>query len=161
MVLIPPLWSDVLADLAAAREQTERAVVKDAGLEGLAPDMREDRELAIGKHLHDAVSALERALERLVQDIDGDLPRGRSFHQDLLERAGRDMPGLRPAILMPGTRRDVGLLIGFRHAFRHAYGAYDYALARPNVALAGTVVPRAIGEVEAFGVAVGLVEKGR
>ncbi len=161
MVLIPPLWSDVLADLAAAREQTERAVAKDAGLAGLAADVREDRELAIGKHLHDAVSALERAIERLIQDIDGDLPRGRSFHQDLLERAGRDMPGLRPAIVTPATRRDVGVLIGFRHVFRHAYGAYDYALAGPNVALVRTAVPRAIAEIEAFGAAIGLVEKGQ
>jgi len=160
MAVTPPAWSDVEYDLSAAQELTAKAAAKDAALAGLPPDMREDRELAIGKHLHDAISALERALERLVQDIDGDLPRGRSFHRDLLDRAARPMPGCRPAILSAATRRDLGLLVGFRHAFRHSYGGFDYALAQPNVAVAAAAVPRAAAEIEALGVAVGLRPKG-
>jgi hypothetical protein len=156
MAVTPPTWSDVDYDLAAARDLAAKAADKDAGLAGLAPAAREDRELAIGKHLHDAVSAIERALERLVQDIDGDLPRGRSFHRDLLDRAARPMPGRRPAILTAETRRDLGLLVGFRHAFRHSYGGFDYALARPNVAVAAAAVPRAVAEIEALGAALGI-----
>lgn len=148
--MTPPSWSDVAWDLAAARDQAGRAAVKDAGLAALAATAREDRELAIGKHVHDAVSALERALERLIVEIDGDLPRGRRFHQDLLDRAARAVPDLRGAILTPATRRDIGLLLSFRHAFRHAYGTFDYALARPNVALAAAAIPRAAAEIEAF-----------
>jgi hypothetical protein len=154
----PPAWSDIAWDLAAARDQAGRAQAKDASLAAMADAGREDRELAIGKHLHDAVSAIERALERLVQDVDGDLPRGGRFHQDLLDRAARPLPGLRPAILSAETRRALGLLIGFRHAFRHAYGTYDYVLAQPNVAIAAAAVPRAAAEIEAFAAAIGLAQ---
>jgi hypothetical protein len=156
MAVTPPLWADVAADLAAACDQASRAASKDAALAGLATAAREDRELAIGKHLHDAISALERALERLIQDIDGDLPRGRSFHRDLLDRAARAMPDRRPAILLPETRRDLGLLLSFRHAFRHSYGTFDYALAQPNVALAAAAVPQANADITNFATTIGL-----
>jgi hypothetical protein len=160
MGVTPPLWSDVAQDLGVARDQVAKAAAKDAALAGLPADAREDREMAVGKHLHDAVCALEQAVERLVQDVDGDLPRGRSYHRDLLDRAARPLAGVRPAILGAETRRDIGLLIGFRHAFRHSYGGFDYALARPNVLLAGQAVPRAAAEIEAFGVAAGLKPGG-
>jgi hypothetical protein len=152
----PPAWSDVAADLEAARAQAGRAVAKEAALGGLGGEAREDRELAIGKHLHDAVSALERALERLILDLDGDLPRGPRFHQDLLDRAARAMPGLRPPLLGDATRRDLARLMAFRHAFRHAYGTYDHALARPNVALAAEAIPRALTEIESAARRLGL-----
>ena len=160
MAVTPPTWSDVDYDLTAARDLAAKAAEKDAGSAGLPAEAREDRELAIGKHLHDAVSAIERALERLVQDIDGDLPRGRSFHRDLPGRAARPMPERRPAILTAETRRDLGLLVGFRHAFRHSYGGFDYALARPNVAVAAAAVPRAAAEIEALGAALGIRPAG-
>ena len=67
-----------------------------------------------------------------------------------------DWPGRRPAILSAETRRDLGLLIGFRHAFRHSYGGFDYRLAQPNVAVAAAAVPRAAAEIEALGLAVGI-----
>jgi hypothetical protein len=156
MAVTPPLWSDVGADLALAAAQTAKAVAKDAELAAMPAAAREDRELAVGKHLHDAVCAVERALERLIQDIDGDLPRGRSDHRDLLDRAARMMPDLRPPILSAETRRDVGLLLGFRHAFRHAYGSFDDALAKPNVALALRAVPAARREIETFARGMGL-----
>ncbi|MBX9699490.1 MAG: hypothetical protein K2X74_08635 [Acetobacteraceae bacterium] len=156
--MTPPSWSDVAQDLAMAREQVSKAAAKHASLAGLADLPREDRELAIGKHLHDAVCAVEQALERVVGEIDGDLPRGRSYHRDLLDRAARALPDRRPPIVGPQTRQALGLLIAFRHAFRHSYGAFDYALAAPNVALAALAVPRAAEEIEAFGTAIGMRE---
>ena len=148
--MTPPTWSDVEYDLEAARVLAVKAADKDAALAGLPADAREDRELAIGKHLHDAVSAIERALERLVQDIDG----------DLLDRAARPMPGRRPAILSAETRRELGLLVGVRHAFRHSYGGFDTALARPNVAVAAAAVPRAVAEIGALAIAIGIRPEG-
>lgn len=155
--MTPPSWSDIAADCAAASEQVAKASEKHESLAGLAAAAREDRELAIGKHLHDAVSAIEQALERIIADIDGDLPRGRSYHRDLLDRAARPLPDRRPAIIGAESRRDLGLLIGFRHAFRHAYGTFDYALAAPNVAVAAAAVPRAVAEIAAFAIAIGLL----
>lgn len=155
--MTPPGWNDVEYDLAAARDLTARAVAKDASLAGAPAELREDRELAIGKHLHDAACLTGRALERLVQEIDGDLPRGRSFQRDLLDRAAREMPGRRPAILSAETRRDLGLRVGFRHAFRHSCGGFDDALAQPNVAVAERAVALAAApEIERFAAASGL-----
>jgi hypothetical protein len=129
--------------LAAAR----RAAEKHAARAGLAD---EDRELAIGKHLHDAYCAAEAALERLVLAIDGGLPQGRRYHQDLLERVAHEVAGIRPAVIGRDTLRGLRQLLGFRHVFRHQYETFDYALAEPNVALAAAVVPQLAAEVEDF-----------
>lgn len=150
-----PGWSDVAADLAAARDQAARAAAKARTLASLSGDSREDRELAIGKHVHDPVSALERAIERLVLEFDGALPHGRAYHQDLLDRAARPLPGTRPALLTARTRRALGLLIAFRHAFHHAYGGFDFALAQPDIALAEAAIPAAADELEAAAAALG------
>lgn len=143
-----------------AREQVAKAVARDASLAGLPDPVREDRELAIGKHLHDAVRAVEQALERVVGEIDGDLPRGRSYRRDLLDRAARPLPDRHPPIIGAETRRTLGLLIAYRQAFRHSYGAFDYTLAAPNVPTAALAVPRAAEEIEAFGSAIGMRPPG-
>jgi hypothetical protein len=95
----PPAWSDVKADLETAVAEAGRAAHKHAGRAALPPEAREDRELAIGKHVHDAYSAAEKALERLIELVDGDVPKGRSFHRDLIRRAAHPVEGLRPAII--------------------------------------------------------------
>lgn len=160
MAVTPPIWADAAADLALAGAQAGRAALKRDGLATSASDAREDRGLAIGKHLHDAVSAAERAIERLVEAVDGDLPRGRSSHRDLLDRAAREMPGLRPPIIGAETRRDLGRLMAYRHAFRHAYGAFDFALALPNVELPAEAIGRLTEGTEGFARRIGLLPVG-
>jgi hypothetical protein len=160
MAAIPPIWADAAADLALAGAQASRAALKGDSLASSAADAREDREMAVGKHLHDAISAAERAIERLVEAVDGDLPRGRSSHRDLLDRAAREMPGLRPPIIGAATRRDLGRLMAYRYAFRHAYGAFDFALASPNVEPAVEAMARLTKEMEEFARRIGLLQAG-
>lgn len=155
--MTPAIWSDVAADLALAVAEARRAKQKAGALGALPEALREDRELAVGKHLHDAYSAAEKALERLVALLDGALPQGRSFHQDLLDRAARPLPGVREALISEATRRDMRRLLAFRHVYRHPYGQYLHALAEPNVTLGAEAIPRLAGEVEAAARAAGLL----
>jgi hypothetical protein len=153
----PPAWSDVEADLQPAFGQTEGAVGRAAGLSQRQGDDREAHELATGKHLHDAYCAAERAIERLVELVDGNLPVGRHDHQDLIARAARRVEGLRPPLISAETAGELTQLLKFRHAFRHSYGTFQFAKAAPNLPLAARAIPRLRDELTTFARATGFL----
>ena len=151
MAAPPPIWPDIQRDLATASRHAERAAAKAALGAG-----DENRELAIGKHLHDAYCAAETALERVVLAIDGGLPQGRRYHHDLLDRAAQDLPGVRAAVIGREVQLALRRLLSFRHVYRHQYEDFDYALAAPNVVVAADAIPRFVAEVEDFAARSGL-----
>jgi hypothetical protein len=155
----PPSWIDVAADLDAALKQASLAQSRAGRLAGRLDDDRSAHEIAIGKHLHDAYTAAEKAIERLVELVDGDIPRGRSFHRDLIRRAAMPVPGGRPAVISDEMAAGLEELLGFRHVFRHAYGSFDYARAAPNVPLAASLIPRLRNEIAAFAAGLGLAPR--
>lgn len=157
--MTPPIWTDIAADLDAATGQTNRAVARNAALAGRLADDREAHELAIGKHLHDAYCAVERALERLLEMVDDSLPSGRHYHHDVIARARRAVEDVRPPIISAETAADLQEFLKFRHAFRHIYGVFEYSRAAPNVDLAARVIPRARHEITAFAVSLGLAPR--
>ncbi|PWS38436.1 hypothetical protein DFH01_03905 [Falsiroseomonas bella] len=157
--MTPPAWADIAADLDAALNQAALAQARARGLAGRTGDDRSAHELAIGKHLHDAYTAAEKAVERVVEVVDGDIPRGRSFHRDLIRRAAMPIPGGRLAIISADTAAGLEDLLGFRHVFRHVYGTFDFGRAAPNVALAATVIPRLRDEITAFAAGLGLAPR--
>ncbi len=149
----PALWADVRSDLGAALGHALRAAKARDELDsatGLSPVTAEALGHSVGKHLHDAYTALEMALERLVVAVDGDRPRGADFHRQLLLRAARPIPEVRPAIIPEEVIEDLSELLGFRHVFRHSYVAYRAERAVPNVEVALRVVPQAAGAVHRF-----------
>ncbi|MBY0338407.1 MAG: hypothetical protein K2X11_17465 [Acetobacteraceae bacterium] len=156
-----PSWPDIERDVAAATAAASLAVETDGSLAQAPAPFRLSVELAPGKHLHDAYCAIERAVERLVVILDGGLPIGRRWHQDLLDRAGRAMEGGRGAILGAGTVHDLRLLLAFRHLYRNIYGDFDYPAARPLVPVVARCVPRAAAEIETFCVMEGLKDSAR
>ena len=78
-------------------------------------EARFDRERAVGSLIHDCYTAMEAALERLIDAVDGDRPKGGDYHAQLIERAAAALAGLRPAIVSAETARDLHALRGFRH----------------------------------------------
>ncbi|WP_376087218.1 hypothetical protein ACE7GA_13510 [Roseomonas sp. CCTCC AB2023176] len=148
--MTPPIWSDVSADLEIALTEARRAEAKATNLASLSVEARENAEMAIGKHLHDAYCAAETAIERLLLTVDGDVPRGRDYHRDVLRRAARPTEGLRPPIIRHETWALLGDLLKFRHAYRHAYGAFAWDRAEPNVALAARAIPLLVEDLTAF-----------
>ena len=154
MAANPALWADVRRDLDAARDSCSRAASRAKSLEErghqMDPDARFDRELAVGTLLHDCYSAMEACIERLIEAIDGDRPKGGDYHAQLIGRAAASIEGLRPAVITGETARDLNTLRSFRHAMRHAYGSFDYCRAAPNVPIAIRTVDRFDREVTGF-----------
>ena len=157
----PALWADIARDLETARSSAERAAFRVQSLSVEAQMMdaetRFDRERAVGSLVHDCYTALEAALERLIDAVDGDRPKGGDYHAQLIERAAAALAGLRPAIVSAETARDLHALRGFRHVMRHAYGGFDYARAAPNAEIAARAVPCVSEEVTAFARAMGIL----
>lgn len=155
------LWADVRRDLNTAKNSCALAAGRVRSLEErgqeMDPDIRFDRELAVGTLLHDCYSAMEAAMERLVDAIDGDRPRGGDYHVQLIQRATTEIEGLRPAMISPSTAKDLQALRAFRHTMRHAYGAFDYARALPNVEIALRAVKSFGDEIASFAKAIAVV----
>jgi hypothetical protein len=97
-------------------------------------------------------------LERLILAVDGSLPSGRNYHADLIERAAAPLVGVRPSVISRRLAADLHRLRQFRHAFRNAYGDYDYARAAENVPIAERAVPLVEIELADFAAAAGMIE---
>jgi hypothetical protein len=142
-----------------AMRQADRASAGAALLANREGMDREAHGLAIGKHLHDASCAAEKAIERLVELVDGDVPQGRTLHRDLLRRAARTVEGVRPAIIGPESEKALAELLSFRRVFRHVHEGFDFGKAAPNVALAARAIPRLRDEITAFAASLGLAPR--
>jgi hypothetical protein len=140
------------SDLAASRAES---LADEAN--PLPDDVRFDREIVVGKMLHDCYQAIESAIERLVIAIDEERPVGGSYHSELLRRAATTIDGLRPAIISRALEQDLQALRSFHHVVRHAYGDYDYVRTVPNVDVATRAVKSALTQIEAFAKAMGLI----
>jgi hypothetical protein len=71
--------------------------------------------------LHHAYGAVEAALSRLARTLEGSVPAGADWHQQLLHSMALAIPEVRPAFLAPETYTALRKLLAFRHFFRHAY----------------------------------------
>jgi hypothetical protein len=153
----PALWSDVRRDFDAAEQSSDLATARAKSLEDAAlhmtADVRFDREVTVSALLQSVLCALETALERLVDSIDGDAPRG--VH--LIERAANEVADQRPAMISEASAKDVLALRRFRERLWQDYRNFDYELTRPHVDIAEHVVHRIRGEIAAFGGIVGIV----
>jgi hypothetical protein len=113
----------------------------------MADDIRDDREIAVGSHIESCYTAIEAAIERIVISTDGATPaQGGRYHQDLIERAATENPGVRPAMISRPVANDLHDLRRFRHAKRRSY----ISRAQPNVAIAARAVPALRAEITAF-----------
>jgi hypothetical protein len=149
------LWIDIARDLVAAETHCAHAMSRANSLveraNEMADDIRDDREIAVGSHIESCYTAIEAAIERIVISTDGAAPaQGGRYHQDLIERAATENPGVRPAIISRPVANDLHDLRRFRHAKRRSYISYDYSRAQPNVAIAARAVPALRAEITAF-----------
>ena len=71
--------------------------------------------------LHHGYGAVEAALARVAQLLEGSVPQGADWHQQLLHTMTLEIPSVRPAILERETADFLRKLLAFRHFFRHAY----------------------------------------
>jgi len=73
--------------------------------------------------LHHVYTGIETMLSRLAVGLEGSEPTGPESHRRLLLLAGLEVKGIRPAWFSAQQLDTLRELLGFRHLFRHGYGA--------------------------------------
>lgn len=71
--------------------------------------------------LHSFYNGLERIFETIARQLDPTFPSGERWHRDLLMQMGREIPGVRPAILSPDSVEMLDEFLAFRHLMRNIY----------------------------------------
>jgi hypothetical protein len=111
------LEAELTADIAAASALAQ-------ALAPWATTEASEREVLIpAALLHHLYTAIERVLSRLALAFEGSEPMGPDSHRRLLNLAGAEVRGVRPAWLPAQQVEVLRDLLGFRHLFRHGYGA--------------------------------------
>ena len=108
------------AEVAFDRAALERRAQELAGLE-LGPSAEAAVCAQAAVALHHAYGSVESILLRVARQIDGDVPGGGEWHQELLHGMGLAVEGIRPAVLSRESVAALRELLSFRHFFRHAY----------------------------------------
>lgn len=75
-----------------------------------------------GDLLHDFYTGLEKIFEAIARELEGGLPSGEKWHQELLEDMAIEIPGIRPAVIAKDTAVTLEEYLRFRHLFRNIYG---------------------------------------
>ena len=60
-------------------------------------------------------------LERIAAVVDGSIPRGENWHQELLQQMANEVVGVRPAVISEQTCAQLDEYRGFRHVVRNVY----------------------------------------
>jgi hypothetical protein len=140
-----------IADDRAALDRLAEAIAK---LIPPAPDERGEwmRGLALAFEVERYYTAVETLLTRVLRTIDGDVPTGAGWHQEILRGASVSLEGLRPAIVPQEIVADMRELLKFRHLARHGYEG-EPVLPRmiEHAERVGRAHPTLVGALDAFG----------
>ncbi len=76
---------------------------------------------SVALNLHGFYSALEKIFELIAQEIDGSVPEGASWHQNLLVQMKTEIKKIRPAVISKDSYQRLAEYKGFRHVVRNVY----------------------------------------
>jgi hypothetical protein len=76
---------------------------------------------SVALNIHSFYSGLERIFEKISSAVDGSLPKGVNWHQELLKQMTLEIPDVRPAVISEKTREQLEPYRGFRHVVRNVY----------------------------------------
>ena len=76
---------------------------------------------ATALNIHGFYAGLERIFTLVAERIDGSLPNGPNWHQDLLRQMTAELPGIRGEVLSPDIFPTLDRYRGFRHVVRNVY----------------------------------------
>jgi crotonobetainyl-CoA:carnitine CoA-transferase CaiB-like acyl-CoA transferase len=85
------------------------------------PDREWLRVRALSFELERWYTAVESTIERALRQLDGAVPEGRSWHEELLRAAAVAVEGLRPALISRDAAEALREVMRFRHFSRHGY----------------------------------------
>ncbi len=133
----PELRSRILGEQSLHEDSllALQAIVEDelSALRRVAEEMQETLALcpnppsrttlrALASMLHEFYNGVERIFERIARSMGEDIPRGRSWHTDLLQQMACARSGVRAAVIDAPLSTQLKEYLDFRHFFRHAYG---------------------------------------
>ncbi len=75
----------------------------------------------VALNLHSFYAGIESCFEDIARTVDGGLPSGANWHQELLQQMTADMKGLRPPVISRETRDCLDEFRAFRHLVRNIY----------------------------------------
>jgi len=88
-------------------------------------DMNDNEQaIVVGYYLHNLYNAFECVFRLIADAFENHIPESDKWHSLLLERMGRSIPDIRPALLSQTALESLDELRRFRHLFRHLY-RYD------------------------------------
>ncbi len=106
---------------------------------------------ARGSILHDFYNGVERVFTRIAEELNGGLPQGERWHQQLLRDMSLEIPGVRPAVIDAQLANSLGEYLRFRHLFRNVYGfVLEAERMRPIEERLSGVLVAFRGQVRAF-----------
>lgn len=150
-------WLDVEDDLASAITHFSRSVeiFERNGFAGEDLQAYMSR-MSLMQAMQSGYTALETALERILEILGEEKPTGSNYHADLLRRVSREVAGNRPAILSGQLAEAVDEARRFRHVARKGYDSFrlegaasairSAALIRDGIARAIDVFRREVEE---------------
>ncbi|ETX03232.1 MAG: hypothetical protein ETSY1_00745 [Candidatus Entotheonella factor] len=101
--------------------------------------------------LHNLYSAIENLLQLMAAHFENHISDTARWHTALLQRMSVEIPGVRPAVVSSESYDLLNGLRGFRHFFRHAYGAeIEYAQLQLNLDKAQTLRPLFDADIARF-----------
>lgn len=80
---------------------------------------------SVALNLHGYYSGFERLFAQIAEVVEGDLPQGENWHQQLLRQMMAEVPKVRPAVISKETGAKLDDYRGFRHVVRNVY-AYKF-----------------------------------
>lgn len=99
-----------------------RRALEAAGGDAVDRDLHWD---AIALNLHSFYTGLERVLRHIAVQVDGHLPEGGEWHQELLRQMTIPLPRVRPAVFSNATSQRLDEYLRFRHVVRNIY-AFEF-----------------------------------
>lgn len=106
-------------------------------LEALNPLTGEDNLIhirGVALTLHDFYNGIEKIFRYIAKELNGGIPKGEDWHNELLYQMSVTIDGLRPAVISKDLYRDLKEYLGFRHIVRHIYG-YELNYKKINLLL--------------------------
>jgi hypothetical protein len=80
---------------------------------------------SVALNLQGFYSGFERLFTQITEVVEGDLPHGENWHQQLLRQMITEVPVIRPAVISKETGAKLNDYRGFRHVVRNVY-AYKF-----------------------------------
>ena len=72
-------------------------------------------------NLHDYYAGLERIFQQIGTTVDGHIPKGSSWHRDLLQQMQTEINNVRPPVLSKEAGQLLDEFLRFRHVVRNIY----------------------------------------